>query len=301
MSITSIIGVVGGSGAARVDRTDSRSARVLDDTSVTFNLGPGARLDPRPGPGGSAPARSRSPVISSCSAERLHGHALLLRDVDDPLAHLAGADGIAISTSSGSASRKTRGSRRRPRTRTPWMRRFFLRGSSSRARSGCSRSQAPLDLADDHWPALPAPTIRPRVRGRRSRRARGRSISVRRPAASRRRTRGAVACPSPRSRAAAGCCVRRRSRASGRRERGDVHAARRSPHVPRRDVAPPAVVEAEQDEDGELDRTTIANVCHESSARRRAEPTGRSGSRTSSHHAAAIRTASARVAGSGAG
>src|SRR5512133_385158 len=39
--------------------------------------------------------------------------------------------------------------------------------------------------------------------------------------------------------------------------RGDARdgdAARRTPHVARRDVAPPAVVEAEGDEDGELDR-----------------------------------------------
>ena len=37
------------------------------------------------------------------------------------------------------------------------------------------------------------------------------------------------------------------------REQCDHDAAERSPHVPRRDVAPPAVVEAEEDEDGELD------------------------------------------------
>ena len=36
-------------------------------------------------------------------------------------------------------------------------------------------------------------------------------------------------------------------------QRRDDDAARRAPHVPRRDVAPPAVVEAEEDEDRELD------------------------------------------------
>ena len=36
-------------------------------------------------------------------------------------------------------------------------------------------------------------------------------------------------------------------------QRRDDHAARRAPHVARRHVAPPAVVEAEEDEDGELD------------------------------------------------
>ena len=37
-------------------------------------------------------------------------------------------------------------------------------------------------------------------------------------------------------------------------EAGDGDAARRAPHVARRDVAPPAVVEAEEDEDCELDQ-----------------------------------------------
>ena len=38
------------------------------------------------------------------------------------------------------------------------------------------------------------------------------------------------------------------------RERAETDAAERAPHVPRRDVAPPAVVEAGEDEDRELDR-----------------------------------------------
>jgi hypothetical protein len=49
------------------------------------------------------------------------------------------------------------------------------------------------------------------------------------------------------------CCRAERVERQVDEQRRDDDTARRAPHVARRDVPPPAVVEAEEDEDGELD------------------------------------------------
>ena len=142
-----------------------------------------------------------------------------------------------------------------PSTRTPCTRRFCLRGSSSTRPIGvapsacdfsisftitCAASPAPATIT-----SLPRATI-PFVEGR-SRIVRA---SMREPATN--------ASSSSQSMIA----IERGSRicSTGRGEvddeagdeAGDRHAAHGGPHVARRDVAPPAVVEAEEDEDREL-------------------------------------------------
>jgi hypothetical protein len=89
------------------------------------------------------------------------------------------ADGIAISTSSGRWSRKICGSSSVvPRTRTPCMRMFFLRGSSSTIPIGVSARDFNSSRRTS-WPASPAPTTSTSLPCATSEPGVGRSRSVR--------------------------------------------------------------------------------------------------------------------------
>ncbi len=119
---------------------------------------------PRPGPGGSGPARLTSPEISSCSPGSVLTGMPSARVTSTILRRSSpGAEGIAISTSSGRWSRRTwPSSSVVPSTRTPWMREVLLaRRRRRRSRSGCRASWRLRCISrTTSWPALPAPTTR---------------------------------------------------------------------------------------------------------------------------------------------
>ena len=79
------------------------------------------------------PARLRSPVMRSWSAGSVLTGTFSTRATSTMRSRTSPeADGMAMSSSSGRRSRtSSRSSAVVPRTRTPWRRRFFLRGSSS--------------------------------------------------------------------------------------------------------------------------------------------------------------------------
>ena len=137
-------------------------------------------------------------------------------------------------------------------------------GRRRRGRSACSRATAgAASRGRSAGRVAGADDDRPPCRGRRRRARRGRSISVRASSARAGDEREQEQEVDERDRARqarrAGRGTRSRRRGSAI-DAGDGHAARRAPHVPRGHVAPPAVVEAEGDEDDELDRRSTIPI-----------------------------------------
>ena len=157
-------------------------------------------------------------------------------------------------------------------------------GRRRRSRSACSAScRLRCSSRTISWPASPAPTISTSLPWATSP-AGGRSISVRASsrvpatkASSSRKSSAAIDARQPR-----GVHGRERVEHEVGEQRRDRDAARGAPHVARRDVAPPAVVEAEDDERRQLDRDDDRDrpASRASAGRRRASP-GRSAGRTS--------------------
>ena len=107
------------------------------------------------------PVRSTSPAISSCRPGSVFTGTPAARAASTTRWRVSpGADGIAISTSSGCCSRSIRHrSAVVPSTRTPWTRRPCFRGSSSTSPIGVVPAAGDFSISlTITWAASPAPT-----------------------------------------------------------------------------------------------------------------------------------------------
>ena len=198
------------------------------------------RARPRPAPGGSAPARLRSPEISSYrpgsvfTGTRSSRATSTIRWRASPE-----ADGIAISTSSGRLSRRMCGElvRRAEHADAVDAQVLLARVVVDRGRSACSRAARLRCISRiTSWPASPAPTIEHLLAARDERPAPGARSACARAGARRRRTRAGAASRCTAIERGSRTCATGRDEVDGqarRRAHATVTPRAARPHVAR--------------------------------------------------------------------